>query len=293
VIYIRALLFSVVICGLVSCGRTLPKSYGIYAESESGLERLPGQQIVLRGSLFSAVGGIEGPSGIHCKELKSFVVFKQDVKADSIKLTRVDFKSEMTVRDMFAARAIDVKLWIPSTPINIDIKPVDGHPDMLYVMPSAPLGNGLYVLYFNSFGDLSAPTQNIAYDIVVGNLSDFPSYAAKVAQAKQEIRPQADKLLAAMNHIFNEKDYVRLREVYRPNGSELSGNELKSFTDGMQTWRNTAGSIESSKIVSEEISESGEAGTFDLDTTYEKSGMQREELQIRKFPEGFFVTSLK
>jgi hypothetical protein len=127
--YMRTLLFGVVIFGLLSCGRTLPKSYGIYAESENGLERLPGQQIVLRGSLFSAIGGIAGPSGIHCKELKAFVVFKQDVKADSIKLTRVDFKSEMTVRDMFAARVIDVKLWTPSTPISFEIKPVDGRMD--------------------------------------------------------------------------------------------------------------------------------------------------------------------
>jgi hypothetical protein len=164
---------------------------------------------------------------------------------------------------------------------------------MLYVMPSEPLDNGLYALYFDSFGDLSAPTQNIAYDIVVGNLSDFPSYAAKVAQTKQEMRSRADKLLAVMNHIFNEKDYARLREVYRPNGSELSGDELKAFTEGMQTWRSTAGSIESSKIVGEQISESGEAGTFELETTYEKSGIQREELQVKKFADGFFVTFLK
>jgi hypothetical protein len=278
---------------LVSCGPSLPKNYGVYAVGNQGLVQLSGQQVMLRGSLLNAIGGIEGPSGPQCRKLDSFIVFKQDMKADSIKVARVEFQSQVTVRDIFAARTVDVNLWVPSKTIDMGVKPVEGHTDMFYVTPSLPLNNGLYVLYFNSFGSIGDPSANTAYDVVVGDAKDYPSYATRIGQEQHEMRVKAEALLATMNQVFNQEDFPALKDIYRPNGIALSGDELRAFTDGMRTWKETSGKVESSKIVSEKFLDNGDLGAFELETAYEKSGVQREELQIRKFGNEFFVTSLK
>ena len=243
--------------------------------------------------MLNAVGGIDGPSGPQCRKLDSFIVFKQDLKADSIKVARVEFQSQMTVRDIFAARAVDINLWVPSKIIDTGIKPVEGHADMFYVTPSQPLGNGLYVVYFNSFGSIGDPSENIAYDVVIGDAKDYPSYAARISQEQHEMSAKAAALLAAMNRVFNQEDFPALKDIYRPNGIALSGDELRAFTDGMRTWKETSGKVESSKIVSEKFLDNGDLGVFGLETTYEKSGVQHEELQVRRFNNDFFVISLK
>ena len=278
---------------LVSCGPSLPKNYGVYAVGNQGLVQLSGQRITLRGSMLNAVGGIDGPSGPQCRKLDSFIVFKQDLKADSIKVARVEFQSQMTVRDIFAARAVDINLWVPSKIIDTGIKPVEGHADMFYVTPSQPLGNGLYVVYFNSFGSIGDPSENIAYDVVIGDAKDYPSYAARISQEQHEMSAKAAALLASMNRVFNQEDFPALKDIYRPNGIALSGDELRAFTDGMRTWKETSGKVESSKIVSEKFLDNGDLGVFGLETTYEKSGVQHEELQVRRFNNDFFVISLK
>jgi len=278
---------------LVSCGPSLPKNYGVYAVGNQGLVQLSGQRITLRGSMLNAVGGIDGPSGPQCRKLDYFIVFKQDLKADSIKVARVEFQSQMTVRDIFAARAVDINLWVPSKIIDTGIKPVEGHADMFYVTPSQPLGNGLYVVYFNSFGSIGDPSENIAYDVVIGDAKDYPSYAARISQEQHEMSAKAAALLASMNRVFNQEDFPALKDIYRPNGIALSGDELRAFTDGMRTWKETSGKVESSKIVSEKFLDNGDLGVFGLETTYEKSGVQHEELQVRRFNNDFFVISLK
>jgi len=93
--------------------------------------------------------------------------------------------------------------------------------------------------------------------------------------------------------VFNQEDFPALKDIYRPNGIALSGDELRAFTDGMRTWKETSGKVESSKIVSEKFLDNGDLGVFGLETTYEKSGVQHEELQVRRFNNDFFVISLK
>lgn len=278
---------------LVSCGPSLPKNYGVYAVGNHGLVQLSGQQVTLRGSILNAVGGIEGPSGPQCKKLDSFIVFKQDMKADRIKVTRVEFQGQIQVRDIFALRAVDINLWVPSKIIDTAIRPVAGHTDMFYVTPSQPLSNGLYVLYFDSFGSIGDPSANTAYDVVVGDAKDYPSYATRISLEQHEIRVKAEALLVAMNQVFNQEDFPALKDVYRPNGTALGGDELKTYADGMRTWKETAGKVEASKIVSEKFLDNGDLGVFGLETTYEKSGVQHEELQVRRFNNDFFVISLK
>jgi hypothetical protein len=265
----------------------------VYAVGNQGLVQLSGQQVTLRGSILNAIGGIEGPSGPQCKKLDSFIVFKQDMKADSIKVTRVQFQGQIQVRDIFAARAVDINLWVPSKIIDTAIKPVAGHTDMFYVTPSQPLSNGLYVLYFDSFGSIGDPSANTAYDVVVGDVKDYPSYATRIGQEQHEIRVKAEALLASMNQVFNQEDFSALKDVYRPNGTALGSDELKTYADGMRTWKETAGKVEASRIVSEKFLDNGDLGVFELETTYEKSGVQQEELQVRRFNDGIFVISLK
>ncbi|MGD0511373.1 MAG: hypothetical protein ABSA33_06060, partial [Candidatus Micrarchaeaceae archaeon] len=226
----------------------------------------------------------------HVKEVVPEHYFSDD------RLERRSFESgseDISEEAAKAARAVDINLWVPSKIIDTAVRPVAGHTDMFYVTPSQPLSNGLYVLYFYSFGSIGDPSANTAYDVVVGDAKDYPSYATRISQEQHEIRVKAEALLAAMNQVFNQEDLPALKDVYRPNGTALGGDELKTYADGMRTWRETAGKVEASKIVSEKYLDNGELGVFELETTYEKSGVQHEELRVRRFNNDFFVISLK
>ena len=100
---------------------------------------------------------------------------------------------------------------------------------MFYVTPSQPLSNGLYVLYFDSFGSIGDPSANTAYDVVVGDAKDYPSYATRISQEQHEMRVKAEALLASMNQVFNQEDFSALKDVYRPNGICIRWRRIKDL----------------------------------------------------------------
>jgi hypothetical protein len=287
------LLFICCLSTLISCGtRSVPEAYGIYAQSQKGLTRLEGQKITLKGNILKQIGGIEGPSGFECQRLKAFVVYEKGVSVDAIKVARLEFsgKAELPAGP-FGTIAADMRIWVPVAQVDFVVKPVNGKTDMYFIEPQRALEKGFYALYFNSFDEW--PSVTLAYDVVVGKAGDFPSYSAAREQDRKVFRGEAERLLAAVNRIFNGKDYASLTEVYRPNGRVLAGEEFQKLADGMRTLQATAGEIVSSQIVAVEVSENADSGRIELQTSYERGGVQREQMRIQKFGERFFITSLK
>ena len=109
--------------------------------------------------------------------------------------------------------------------IGLQVKPVEERRDMYIVSPSKPLDKGFYVLYIGSFGG-EMGMGGIVYNIVVGSVKDFPSYAAAVESAQDQFKGKAAVLLSKMNELLDRHDYAHLQEVYRPNGKVLAGAEL-------------------------------------------------------------------
>ena len=278
---------------LFSCStRPVPDGYGMYVESEKGLTPLMGQTIVLKGNILKAIGGIEGPSGFECERLKTFVVHQQGVQVNLIKVSQLKFLGGANLpAGPFGSIKADMQFWVPNAPIDCTVKPVEGKKDMYYVQPTQPLATGLYALYFYSFDEM--PPVTLAYDVVVGKKSDFPSYSTKREQDRGLVRREAERLLSAMNRIFNVREFGSLSEVYQPDGRPLSGEQLDKFKDGMRTLRRTAGAIVTSRIVTVHAAETAASGVIELDTNYETSGVQRERMRIQKVGEKFFITSLE
>jgi len=108
---------------------------------------------------------------------------------------------------------------------------------------------------------------------------------------EESIRVEADSLLRTMNAVFNNKDYSKLKDIYRHDGHPFSETEFQGFTKGLSTWLNEAGRIKESKIISSNIGE-GE-GVFEVLTTYEKKGQQTERLVVRDLGGRYYITSLE
>ncbi len=286
------LLFICCLSALTSCRtRPVPEAYGVYAETEKGLTRLGGQKITLRGNILKQIGGVEGPTGFDCERLKAFVVYEKALNVGAIQVARLEFsgKTELPAGP-FGVIAADMRIWVPVARVEVVVKPVEGKTDMYFVEPQKALEKGFYALYFYSFDEW--PSVTLAYDVVVGKAGDFPSYRARREQNQKSFRGEAERLLANVNRIFNEKAYGSLTEVYRPNGEVLAGEQFQKFADGMRTLQASAGSIVSSRIISVEVSESADSGRIALETRYERSGVQREQMRIQRIGGTFFVTSL-
>ena len=279
---------------LSACQSTkVPDAYGIYANTDGGQIQLKGQQIQLKGNLLSFVSGLTGPSGIECGSLDSFIVFLKGADPSNIRVTRLDFTPTANVRELFGQQNVAVQLWMPKEDIELDISPIQKHDDMYVIKPKRALGKGFYALYFGRFA-ADIPTERpVVYDIVVGSAKDFPSHEAKVSSLQTETKDTAVSLVKRMNQMFNASDYNHLDEVYRPQGQALIGGKLDEFIAGSHTWRTNAGTILKSEIAEWTVSPNGESAHGALETTYEKSGVQREGITITKISGSYYITAIQ
>ncbi len=276
----------------LSCGPSLPDSYGIYANTNRGRLRLEGEGILARGSLFSAVAGLKGPTGVECGSLESFIVYRKDVTPDAIAVSRLEFEGVVPVRGPFGESRELINLWVPKARVEIDVKPVEGHSDMYLAIPREPLPKGFYTLHLGRFGSELPIMGGVAYDIVVGAARDFPTHEATVHDRREDIRKAAGDLLRAMNQMFSSRSFARLGEVYRPHGLPLAGSALEEFRKGNDTWFGNAGRIVRSEITTVTPDENGTNARCTVQTTYEKIGQQAESLVVTKIGDRFFITEM-
>ena len=274
------------------CSKPLPDAYGIYADTNGGQTLLAAQNVRVAGTMLNPIPGLVGPSGFECSSLEDFVVYKKDVSPDAVHLVRLNFVSDVQIHGIFGSNQSRINLWLPKDRIEVDVKPVEEKRDMYIVAPREPLDNGFYALYIGSFGGEMVMGGQV-FDVVVGSAADYPSYAAAAKSRETQLRSDASALLTKMNDLLDKKDYSHLEDVYRPEGSKLSGTSLQTFIDGNQTWISSTGRILSSEIVSVFPSDDGQSARCSVKTTYEKAGVQEESLTIRKIGDQYFITELK
>lgn len=288
IVFLSLLLFS-------SCGQNLPENYGIYVDTNKGRIALPGQKILFKGNLMVSITGLKEPSGIECKSVKSFIVYKENINSESIKLSRLEFKRWGSVQNIIGRSNVEVNLWAPANLIDINIAPIEGRKDMYNITPKAELSDGFYTLYFGGLGNsvftLEASMGNIAYDFVVGDADNYPSYELMKKRNEEKVKAEAETLLKMMNNYFNNRDYAKMKEIYRPDGRLLSASEWQKFTKGLGIWLNAAGKTLDSKIVNSNISDN--EGMFQIQTVYERKGQQNERLVVRNMGGKYFITSLE
>jgi hypothetical protein len=277
---------------LTGCGKSLPENFGVYADTNHGLIELKGARATLRGNLFSAYGGLEGPSGAECDKLERFIVYKEGVGSDDIRVAELGFQRAGKVDAILTKQSIDLNLWVPQNAVSVAIKPVKDRPSMYVVEPRAPLQKGFYALYFRDFG---SPMEggSAVYDIAVGKAMDFPSYRDALKTKSDKLKEEASRLLGSLNDIYKSEDFSQLESVYRPSGQVLSGAELQEFVSGTRTWREASGGIVNSRITGQQILDGGNRGVFELVTTYAKAGVQKESIEVRQIGDRYFITALK
>ena len=276
---------------LLGCGRSLPDSYGIYAETNHGRVLLEGQSIRVAGSMLTPIPGVIGPSGPECSSLRDFIVYKKDVRPDSIGVVRLDFRKDSDVRGIFGVTHTKVNFWVPQQRVDLEVKPVETRRDMYLIVPKQELKNGFYAVYIGSFGG-EFGMGGWVYDLVVGSAKDFPSYQTAIASREAEVREQAAALLKRMNYFFNSGDYADLPAVYRPGDRVLSNTEFQEFVSGNKTWRESAGRILSSEVTAVSLLDDGVSARCSVRTTYEKLGVQQENVLIKKIQGRYFITEI-
>jgi len=101
----------------------------------------------------------------------------------------------------------------------------------------------------------------------------------------------AADLLKIMNDAFNNTSYEKLKDIYKPDGKQLSERDWESFTKGLRIYLKKSGKILNFKIVKSTIH--GDTGVFNIVTTYEKSGIQKETMVILRSGYDFYISKLE
>lgn len=171
-VYASILLCTVMLV-LTGCGPHYPETYGVYADTNHGQIRLEGQQIHSAGTLMGAYFGIPRSSGPECTSLKGLIVYEKNLDPSTVGLSRLTFLKNGEVGMGLFRQRIGINLWVPeNNEPELDVKPVDGRPDMYIFTPRTPLTNGFYALHLGAFrGDVSGAVR--VFDIVVGPAGDY------------------------------------------------------------------------------------------------------------------------
>jgi hypothetical protein len=271
----------------VGCGKSFPDAYGVYADTDHGRMALAGQEVRVAGNVMHSFPGLIGPSGMECKSLNEFIVYKKGIDPDSIRLTRLQFVHQLMVRQILGLDWMKVNLWMSNQRVDLDIKAVEERRDIYIVVPRKKLDRGFYELHMGEFG--AGP----AYDLVVGSAADFPSYEAAISAWEAEFRKKSSALLLRLNLMLNQNDYTNLQDVYRPDGKILNNTELQEFENGSREWLDHSGRIVKSDILGITVSENGQSAQLDVTTTYEKAGLQQESVTIKKIGNEYFVVAIR
>lgn len=279
---------------LAACSQNLPENYGIYAYTDKGRVALTGQRIFFSGNLFQSIAGLKGATGSGYNSVKHFIVFEKDINPKSINITKLEFKKGGSVQNIIGSSYVEVNLWVPAKNADFDIAPIDGKKDMYKLTPKEKLTVGFYALHFGGLGNTStieASLGNMAYDFVVGNSEDYQSHEVLKQRNEDKVKSEAEGLLKTMNSYFNQREYTKMKDIYRPDGRIFSDAEWQTFTKGLDTWLNTSGKIADSKINAANITDN--EGIFQIQTMYEKKGQQTEKLVVRKIDGKYYITAIE
>jgi hypothetical protein len=292
--YCPSLLIIVSLLSLAGCGKKLPEAYGVYADTNHGQILLQGQNVQAVGNIMNYFPGLAEPSGPACNSIEYFIVYQKDLAPNSVGLAKLQFLKDGDISTLigFGTTRVPVNLWVPNKDhIDLEVKPVERRQDMYIFRPRISLEKGFYALYIGQFG-AEVGSERRVYDLVVGSVNDFPSYASAMRTSQNTMKGQATVLLEQMNQFLNKGDYQHIEGVYRPDGRVLSGAGLQAFITGNRTWLSTAGKILKSDVIAVMPLDENNARCT-VKTTYQKAGVQEESVTIRKIGRQYYLTDIQ
>ena len=289
---INKILLYILLFLLSSCSEQVPNNFGIYISSNKELINLNLQKAYIKGNLIESISGLNGSSGACFNKFDYLIVFEQNLNPSDIKISKLEFKKGVTVKNIFGNSYVEVNLWTSEKVIAINVEPVKGKKDMYKIYSTTQLDTGFYALHFGALTNKETPDafNKVAYDFVIGT-SIAPYQSFKDAQIKNEssMTNKAEKLLILINEYFNNKNYSDLHKIYlKPDGSIFNDIEWKSMVEGFTNWHSQSGKIKSSLIIDKNITNN--ISYFSIQTEYEKAGLVKEELQILKRGDSCFIT---
>jgi hypothetical protein len=277
-----------------ACSEKLPENFGIYANSDKGQIRLEGQKAQFSGNLLESISGVKGPSGAAFNSVKDLIVFEKDLDPKIVKLSNLKFLSKGEVKNLFGTDTVDINLWTISGDIPVDISPVSKKKDMYKITPKTKLGKGFYAIHFGSLesrNTLDNVQGNRVFDFVIGDVKDYPSFEESQRANREAFMTQANSILKTINDCFNGGSFEKMRSVYQPDGEKLDDAKWKEFCSGQLLWKKQSGNILKSVIVSSDVGD--DTGTFDIETTYEKKGIVKERIAIKRKDNSFVIIKIE
>lgn len=276
------------------CSQNLPEHYGIYANTDKGMIALSSQKVLFKGNLMESITGLKSPTGTDFVTADSFIVYKENINSEIIRLSQLEFKRWGSVQNIMGRSNVEVNLWVASKPIDINIAPINGRADMYKITPITQLPKGFYAIHSGGLENRStieASMGNIVYDFVIGSAEDYPSYAVMKKRNEERLTKEANNLLKELNAFYNSKEVDKIKLIYRPNGEIFSDSKWREFSSGLNTWFEGAGKVKESKIIKSSITEN--RGMFTVQTLYTKKGKQTEKLVIQSVNGKYYITSLE
>ena len=298
-IQLLSVLFILTFIGVVSCtNMNLPESFGYYACTDKALIPINSQKIDLVGNISGCITGIKGTSGTQVDSLKYFIVYEKNLNIKTVSIVKLHFKQTGMVQNIIGSTPVEVNLWSTAENVDFDVSPIAKKPDMYKLTPKSPIKPGFYAIHtgvLNTSSTIDAAMDrdhNKIYDIVVGeSVEKYKSSESKKQEKEASIAIEAQNLLQSFNSHFNAVDCNNLKEIYMPQGKALAGNELKEYCTGISSWLNKSGKITKSDIVGSDVT--GDSGTFNVATTYEKTGVQNEKFVITKISGRYRIISFE
>jgi hypothetical protein len=278
---------------IIGCGQNLPENYGVYAYGDKGRVALMGQDILFKGNLFQSITGLKSSSGYGFKSVTHLIVFEKDLNPKSIGLVQLGLRKTGSVSDPFGNTLIKLDFYVAQNKIEFEVAPMNDKRDMYKITPKKRLESGFYALHFGgleSMSTIEASIGNKAYDFVIGD-GQYLGFENLQRRNREEITGAGERLIKLMNSCFNDKDYGKMREIYRPEGRIVSDFEWQKITKGISKWRDVAGNIAESEIFNSSISD--DEGIFRIKTIYQNKGEQNETIIIRRLDGKFFITLLQ
>ena len=153
----------------------LPEAYGVYANTDKGLFRLPGQPIVIKYNewLVWRCAGLENLSNVKSKSVSDFIIYDKEIIIRNLTLSKLELKKDMTLRQMGCMRSdtMQIKnanLWSAAQNIDFDVIPIEEKRDMYRLKPTDKISSGIYAIIYGDMNSCGLSFDDPkAYDITI------------------------------------------------------------------------------------------------------------------------------
>jgi hypothetical protein len=278
---------------LASCGPSIPENYGVYGYYENKSVPFKSQRILFKGNLMQSIPGLCCPSGTELEKVDYLIVFIEGIDPDLIQLSMLNFKRNEYVANVFGRTSVELNMWVEYESIPFEIAPISARTYMYRLNLKSKLTEGFYAIHFgylNNSSTIVASKESVAYDFVIGQLENYPSYEILKKQNEEMLKDHAIKLIDKFNNLYNTNSFIEISSIYRQGGITFEGNALDKYVKDSEIWFKVAGKVIEYTIIDEDISEFH--GFILVNTEYEKIGRRTERITVSKIKEDYIITEV-